>query len=231
MLPTWVYAKSAEGVYVNLFIGSTITLEGVAGTDVEMVQATDYPWGGKVAITVNPRVRKNFSVRIRVPNRGVSGLYRGAPGSDGVTSIAVNGSVVKAAIDKGYAVITRTWKAGDRIDVVLPLRVQRVRASDRIEADRNKVALRRGPIFYNIERVDQDITKVLAPESALSTEWRANLLGGVMVINGAFADGSPMLAIPHYARMNREPAQPAAAVADSRRSDGPPRSIVWINER
>ena len=47
MMPTWVYAKSADGVYVNLFVGSTITLENVAGTDVEMVQATDYPWSGK----------------------------------------------------------------------------------------------------------------------------------------------------------------------------------------
>ncbi len=54
MLPTWTYAKSADGVYVNLFIGSTITLENVAGTDVEMVQTTDYPWSGKVSITVNP---------------------------------------------------------------------------------------------------------------------------------------------------------------------------------
>ncbi len=67
MMPTWVYAKSADGVYVNLFVGSTITLENVAGTDVEMVQATDYPWSGKLALTVNPKTPKNFSVRIRVP--------------------------------------------------------------------------------------------------------------------------------------------------------------------
>jgi uncharacterized protein len=39
------------------------------------VQATDYPWKGKVSITVNPKAEKNFSVRIRVPNRSVSSLY------------------------------------------------------------------------------------------------------------------------------------------------------------
>jgi DUF1680 family protein len=33
MLPTWVYAKSAGGVYVNLFVGSTITVEN-GRTDV-----------------------------------------------------------------------------------------------------------------------------------------------------------------------------------------------------
>ena len=30
------------------------TWRSVAGTDVEMVQETDYPWSGKVSITVNP---------------------------------------------------------------------------------------------------------------------------------------------------------------------------------
>ena len=44
MLPTWMYSKGADGIYVNLFVGSTVMVENVAGTDVEMVQATDYPW-------------------------------------------------------------------------------------------------------------------------------------------------------------------------------------------
>src|SRR5579863_5312930 len=44
MFPTWTYAKSAQGVYVNMFVGSTMTLENAGGTDVEMVQSTNYPW-------------------------------------------------------------------------------------------------------------------------------------------------------------------------------------------
>ena len=164
MMPTWVYAKSADGVYVNLFVGSTITLENVAGTDVEMVQATDYPWSGKLALTVNPKTPKNFSLRIRVPDRGVSSLYRSTPDANGITSIAVNGQTVKPAIEKGYAVITRAWKAGDKVDVVLPMKVQRVHASEKIEDTRNKVALRYGPLVYNIEQVDQDINKVTESE-------------------------------------------------------------------
>jgi DUF1680 family protein len=240
MLPTWVYAKSADGVYVNLFVGSTITVENVGGVDVQMMQATDYPWKGKVSITVNPKVDKNFSVRIRVPNRSVSSLYQSTPDANGITSVAVNGAAVKPAIDKGYAVITRAWKAGDKIDVVLPMKVQRVRASDRIEADRNKVALRYGPLIYNIEKVDQDITKALSPESALTTEWKSDLLGGVMVIKGKFADGSPMMAIPNYARTNRDPAPPPAPpaappeAADAgtrpRPAPRPATSTVWIRE-
>ncbi len=62
---------------------------------------------------------------------------------------------------------TRDWKAGDRIELVLPMKVQRVRASERIAADRGRVALRYGPLVYNIEKVDQDIDKALAPDRRL----------------------------------------------------------------
>ena len=44
------------------------------------------------------------------------------------------------------------------------MKVQRVRADERVEATRNKVALRYGPLIYNVEQADQDITKVLSPE-------------------------------------------------------------------
>ena len=115
----------------------------------------------------------------------------------------------------------------------LPMKVQRVQASEKIAADRGKMALRYGPLMYNIEKVDQDITKPLAPGTAFSTEWRGDLLGGVMVIQGKFADGSPMMAIPNYARTNRDPAvEPAVAPAVSL-GDRPPReitSVVWMKE-
>ena len=47
MVPTWTYVKDDDGLYVNMFIGSTIKVDDVAGTDVEMVQETDYPWERK----------------------------------------------------------------------------------------------------------------------------------------------------------------------------------------
>jgi hypothetical protein len=79
----------------------------------------------------------------------------------------------------------------------------------------------------------------------LTTEWKPGFLGGVTVIKGTFADGSPLLAIPNYARYNREPAPPpapppstppAAALpagaggAAPRPAPRPPTSIVWIRE-
>jgi DUF1680 family protein len=200
-----------------------------------MVQATDYPWTGKVSITVNPAAPRSFAVRIRVPNRDVSRLYTSEPPATGIASIAVNGSRVRPPIANGYAAIVRTWKAGDRIDLELPMPIQRVRADERIAANRGRVALRYGPLVYNVEQVDQPLDRVLEPSAALKTEWRPDLLGGVLAIAGAFADGTPMRAIPNYARYNRNTPAPSTvegpAAEGVRRGPRPPTSIVWIRER
>ena len=119
---------------------------------------------------------------------------------------------MKPVIEKGYAVITRNWKAGDRIELELPLEgAAREGRDEQIASTRGKVALRYGPLIYNIERVDQDISKSAGANAALRAEWRGDLLGGVTVIVGEFADGSPLLAIPNYARVNRDKDLPPEA--------------------
>jgi uncharacterized protein len=228
MVPTWAYAKDPDGIYVNLFVGSTINVENIGGTDVEMVQETNYPWDGKVAITVNPKTAKSFNVNIRVPNRDIGALYKNYPEVNAITSLSVNGKAVKPAINNGYAAVKRTWNKGDKIDLVIPMEIQQVKASDRIEADRGKIALRYGPLVYNIEQVDQDITKVFDSRAKLVTEWKPDLLGGVVMIKGQFADGSPMMAIPNFVRANRDAPLPVSAQGQ-RSAPRPPTSIVWIN--
>lgn len=203
MMPTWAYVKSNTGIYVNMFVGSRIHVGKVAGTDVEMVQTTEYPWKGAVAITVNPKERKTFTVYIRIPNRRTSKLYTESPAIHGVHSFAVNGKLVTPRIEKGYAVVTREWQAGDRVDLDLPMEPQRVVADDRIKADLGAVALKYGPLIYSVETADhKDIDQPLS-EGPLRAEWKQDLLGGVVVIHGTWKDGSPMMAIPNYARMNR----------------------------
>jgi len=203
MIPTWTYVKSEDGIYTNLFIGSRINVEKVAGTNVEMAQKTDYPWSGKVSITVNPEQSKKFSVYIRIPNRATSQLYTETPQVSGVKSFKVNGEAVNPRIEKGYAVVNRQWKAGDQIELQLPMEPQRITASTLVKADNGRVALKYGPLIYNVERADQaSLDLPLGPEP-LNSEWRADLLGGVVAITGKWSDGAAMLAVPNYARMNR----------------------------
>ena len=239
MLPTWMYSRGTDGIYVNLFAGSTVKVPDVGGTDVQLTQATEYPWKGKVSIAVNPVAPKRFAIRIRVPNRDVSGLYTSRPSANGITSVTINGARVTPEIADGYATIARTWKAGDRIELELPMVVQRVYASEKVEANRGRVALRYGPLVYNIERVDQDLTGALPPAAALKAEWRSDLLNGITVITGAFADGKPLLAIPNYARYNRNPPAPPYVAptppapgqpAEPRPTAPPSESIIWMRE-
>ena len=207
MLPTWMYATGRHSLYVNLYAGGKVTVGDVAGTGVEIEQTTDYPWSGKVAIVLRPASAgaegKQFTVRLRVPSRDASRLYANRPAVEGLKSLAVNGAAEEVKLENGYAVISRAWKAGDRIDLELPLGPQRIKADERVVADRGRVALRYGPLIYCIESADQNVDQVLPPDARLTTEWRPDLLGGAMTIRGTFADGKPLLAVPYYARANR----------------------------
>ncbi len=198
MLPTWMYAKGKDGIYVNLFIGSTVNVD-----DVQMTQTTDYPWSGKVAITVNPKRTRKFTVYVRSPHRSTSALYTPTPPVSGITSLAVNGKPVAPNIENGYVAITRVWRAGDKIELMLPMQVQRLASDEKVAANRGLEALRYGPLIYNVEQADQPDIRQPLGRAPLSAEWRGDLLDGVMVIKGRWADGSPLVAIPNFARNNR----------------------------
>ena len=239
MLPTWTYVKDEDNLYVNMFLGSTITVPDVGGTDVEMVQKTAYPWNGKVDLTVNPKKNKNFTLHVRIPNHEVSELYTTGPEANGIVEIKLNGKVIQPAIVKGYAVIDRKWNAGDRIELNLPMPIQRVYGDDKIAATRGQVALRRGPLLYTFESADQSLNNSLSVDVTLTPVWKKDLLGGLVAIEGKWTDGSKMLAIPYYARANRIGQTPGAGSFGGpgaegggegvRRNDGPA-STVWIEE-
>jgi hypothetical protein len=226
MIPTWTYVKDTNGIYVNLFIGSRINVENVAGTDVQMVQKTDYPWSGNISITVNPKQKKNFSVYVRIPDRDTSDLYTESPKVSGYKSFSVNGKKVTPKMEKGYAVVTRAWTAGDHIEMELPMEPQRITADSNIKADEGRVALRYGPLIYNVERADQkDLTQAIG-STPLKAQWRPDLLDGVMVLDGTWADGKPMVAIPNFARMNRVGKAPTEAASGDSSVNYAPGSTV-----
>jgi len=224
MIPTWTYVTSDKGVYVNLFIGSTINVERVMGTDIEMVQQTNYPWDGKVAITVNPKEAKEFTLFIRVPDRKTSELYEPVPAVKGLLSLSVNGQPMEPVINKGYAEIKRSWKSGDKVEFELPMEVQRITADPKIEATAGQVALRYGPLIYNFEEVDNGnhINEGNLGTAPLVAEWTPDFFNGMVLIKGEWADGQPMLAIPNFARMNRN--EPRDAQIRTSRSN------VWVKQ-
>jgi len=219
MIPTWTYVTGDDAIYVNLYNGSTINVPHIAGTDVEMIQKTDYPWSGDITLTVNPAESKEFTICLRIPDRKTSKLYTSVPAVNGLKTLLVNGEEATYHMDRGYAVITKQWSKGDQIDLSLPMEVQLITADARIKPDSGLVAIRYGPLIYCAEETDNRNINQPLGSSGLQTEWQPDLLNGVFTLNGKWADGSDMIAIPYYARQNRP-----LSNEDGKRG----RSLVWL---
>jgi DUF1680 family protein len=221
-VPGYFYAASKDEVYVNLYAQGTGKMK-VAGSDLELVQTTEYPWQGDVRIEVKPAREAAFTLAVRIPgwaqNRPVpTDLYAYPEPAAGVATLKVNGEAVDlGALDKGYALVTRTWKSGDVVELSLPMAVRRVVAHEAVEADRGRVAVERGPLVYCAEWTDNGgrVANLVLPDGAsLTAESRPDLLNGVVVIKGEaeavvekggriVSEKTPLTLIPYYAWANR----------------------------
>ena len=213
-----VYARGTQSVRVNLYAAGTASIAMGSGQTVKLVQETDYPWSGRVRLTVTPSEPAEFDLALRIPGWALgkpvpSDLYRFAEPKAPPVGLKVNGKAA-GAVPKadGYVHLNRRWQAGDVVELDLPMPIRRVRAHANVKADQGKVALMRGPIVYCLEGVDHAGAKVtdlaLPARAALRAEHRAGLLGGVTVLRGQVtAEGKPaveMTAVPYYAWANRE---------------------------
>ena len=159
-LPGYVYAVKDNQVYVNLFMGNEAELK-VGGKKVILHQETRYPWDGHVTLTVDKNAAGTFAMKIRirgwVRNQVVpSELYTYSDGKRPGYSVKVNGEAVTSALEQGYFTIERKWKKGDRVELQLDMEVRTVKANGKVEADRGRVAVERGPIVYCAEWPDND---------------------------------------------------------------------------
>jgi DUF1680 family protein len=235
-IPDYVYAtRGGDALYVNLFVASHASFDLGHG-HLSVSQSTDYPWDGHVELGVDPDQPLSFEMRIRIPGwaRGEpvpSGLYRYLDGHRSAAVLKVDGKPVPIALDHGYAVIAREWKRGDRVVLELPMAIPRVAAADRVEADRGRVALERGPLVYCAEGVDNGgsvLDLVLPDDAKIEARPRPGLLGGITVLETtARAPGGaakPLLAVPYYVWSNRGPGEmavwfPRAPAPASREED------------
>ncbi len=221
-IPGYMYAVQDRDVYINLFVAGSGVVE-VEDLRVRLDQTTRYPWDGKVNISVEPSKRSKFTLRIRIPgwaqDRPVpSDLYRYRSGQTKPWSIAVNGKKVSPKIHKGYAVIKRTWKSGDQIQLDLPMTVRSVVSHEKVTGNKGKIALEYGPVVYCFEGIDNDgfiADIVLDGKSGFTVRHDADKLGGINVIStgakritltergGKAASSITAEAIPYYAWAHR----------------------------
>jgi len=228
-IPGYIYAVTDNELYINLFISNDADIS-IGENRVSVSQKADFPWNGKVEISVNPEENIKFDLKIRIPgwalNEAIPGdLYRFTDQDSTPINISVNGESFEIeSLDGGYAVISRKWKQGDKVEVEFPMPVRKIVADERIKENSGKMAFQRGPVIYCAEWPDNTDGKVLSlminKDASVTTEFVPTVLDGTMMIKTTgnktkrTLDGKvellqeePVTLIPYALWNNRGPGQ------------------------
>ncbi len=205
-LPGYVYAVKNRNLYVNLYLANTLTTR-VGGKAVTLSQETNYPWSGDVRLTVKKTdLSGPMTLQLRIPGwvHGEvtpGGLYTYADDKKLYYSVLVNGEAVSdMELENGYLGIKRRWQEGDEVMIHFPMPARLVKADDRVEADRGRLAVEKGPIVYCAEWADNEgdvRNAVLAPEEPLLVTHDSALCGIDRISSGS------LNLIPYYAWNHR----------------------------
>lgn len=164
-VPGMMYSYSASDIYVTLYSSNETTVQ-LDECEVHLQQESDYPSSGNVLLKIDPNKQYDFALRLRIPtwcrtnNFMPGGLYSYRDSIISSYSIRVNGEEVDASIDKGFAVLKRTWCEGDVVELALNMPERTVVADERVLDDTGLIAKTKGPLVYcneTIEGITQSI--------------------------------------------------------------------------
>lgn len=165
-VPGWAVMTGESGPVVNLYTTGEWTCKLNNGTSIQLIQATDYPVGNKVVITVRQKKTSSFAIKLRIPHWSRNSELR------------INNEAFPCKPGE-YAQIFREWKNGDSINLSLDLRGRIIPSP----GDVNCMAVIRGPIVLALDNrmvqsADYDLW--LYPEN---TVWiQRSELGGLRYI-------------------------------------------------
>jgi DUF1680 family protein len=175
-LGQYIYSTSSDTLYTHLYIGGEAEAN-VGGSDIRIVQQTEYPRNGLVKLQLTLKQDKSFTVALRMP------------GWCSQSTLSVNGQslAVEGLIVDGYVRVNRIWQDGDQIEFTMDMSIQLMYAHPQVRANAGKLAIQRGPFVYALEEIDNGapIQSLRISQQAILTErYDPELLGGCVVIEG-----------------------------------------------
>lgn len=204
--PQYLATTDDDGVQVQQYANGEIDAS-IAGGPIRLGIETDYPWNGRIALTVIAAPDDPWRLTLRIPGWCVS-----ASVTESVATAP--GAGPQAATGARWVSPKRTWQAGDRVVLELDMPVRVTEADPRIDAIRGCVALERGPLVYCLESADlpagvelDDLT-VSATVAPSLVALPDDLLGSPVVgfaLTLAGPDGRAVstIAVPYFAWANR----------------------------
>jgi uncharacterized protein len=174
----YAYSKTGDAVWINLYGGSALKTTLADGETVRLEQQTEYPWNGRARVKILECGKNEFAVNLRIP------------GWTGSASVRINSGPADSSPAPGsYCAIRRVWRAGDCVDLDLPMPAKLVEANPLVEEDLNQLAVQRGPVVYCLESPDLPggvkISDVfIASDSKFAARFDRRLLDGVVVLDG-----------------------------------------------
>lgn len=174
--PGYVYAVSSEGIWVNFYESGESIVD--LGRKIKIIQRTDYPWNGKIEMEIHTDQPEEFSLFLRIPE-WVKGNFE----------LKVNGEKIDDMnSNKGYLRIKRIWSKKDILKIEFPMKVRLIKSHPMVKDNVGKVALKRGPIVYCFEQVDNENIDFsgfeIIQDQDIEAKYLDDLLGGTIVLDG-----------------------------------------------
>jgi len=156
---------------LNLFSESTVSTAHESGS-FGLEITTDYPWDETISIKIT-EATKNAVLAVRIPDW-----------CKGYT-VKTDGTDAEYELKDGYAYFKHI-ETGQTIELVLYMPVTIIEANPRIREDIGKIAVKRGPVVYCLEEIDNcnDLHRIYLPEEVdFTTQFDPAFFDGAMIIN------------------------------------------------
>ncbi|MFG0253737.1 MAG: glycoside hydrolase family 127 protein [Rhodopirellula sp. JB053] len=177
-LSGWAYSLTNNGVAVNLYGGNRLSTKLADGSTIELRQESGYPWDGEIRITVDACKSDPFEIWMRIPDWAANATLR------------VNGSDADVATPPGqFAILERAWKAGDTVELSLPMDATLMKGHPFIEETRNQTAIKVGPLVYCLESPDlpegvRTLDVYIPSDIRFEKQNNPDVLSGVTTLTG-----------------------------------------------
>ncbi len=127
------WAGTADGGLALMSYAPSSVSTRLAGVQVAIHEITDYPFDDQVRLVVQPASSVSFPLKLRIPGWCLS------------ARIMVNGRDYARPGPATFYRISRLWKYGDQVTLLLPMSIQTRKCPSR------SVAISRGPLVYSLD--------------------------------------------------------------------------------